>query len=148
MPWSSFIKQLLGLSRRLERVKNRILFDVSILAIHGLKQSVRLGCTEEERVFPQLVSVEMNLELDMSSACKSDSLSDTVDYISIVSCLEDLAREYSWNLLEKLAYDMAGQVLSRFSVIEQAEVIVTKRVTSNTDGFSVAIKRKRFVVSV
>ena len=114
-----------------------------ILKIQSFKQRARLGVSNEERSYPQLVTLEISLELDMGPCCQSDNIGDTCDYLAVVHVVNALLAEYSWKLVEKMTFDIAGQILDRFAAVQCAEVTVTKHVTDNTHGFSTTVRRVR-----
>ena len=65
---------------------------------------------------PQPVFVDAELELDLTAACQSDTLADTVDYVDIQRTLNRVTIEREYVLVERLAERLAQAVLAEFPV--------------------------------
>lgn len=117
--------------------------SLGILSVKGLKQRACVGWTQQERSYPQLVGLDLNVTLDIAPCVASDDLKDTVDYMALVQVVESLLNENSWKLVEKMAHDIAGTILSRFQRTRDIEVTVTKSVVGNSAGFSTTVKLTR-----
>lgn len=116
------------------------------LCIESLRQSLCLGCTAEERAFPQVVTINIALQIGVPQSIKSDSIKDTVDYIAVVQAVERLAREGSWRLLEKLCFDLVSEFFAAFPLVQSADVSVRKNIVPHTEGISakLALSRKEW----
>lgn len=78
--------------------------------IHIRDLSLRciIGLYPEERKNKQDVIINIVLETDLSSAGKSDLLSDTVDYKAIKLAILDFVENSSFQLIESLAEGIAA----------------------------------------
>ena len=76
----------------------------------------RVGVPELERSNPQRLLISLELHLDFSMAADTDDLGQTVDYAAVCLWLQQLGREHSWRLLERLALDIIEGVKSEFGV--------------------------------
>ena len=74
------------------------------------------GARLAERELGQRFIVDLELEMDLSPAGRTDSLSDTVSYSSVYSLVREVMEEGSHSLLESLAETIAGLILDRFEV--------------------------------
>jgi 7,8-dihydroneopterin aldolase/epimerase/oxygenase len=83
------------------------------------------GCTPGERESAQPFDISLVLEVDLSTAQSSDSLSDTVDYAVIYGEVIKIVSATSFNLLEKLAGEILDTVLAHKRV-ESARISVAK----------------------
>jgi dihydroneopterin aldolase len=99
------------------------------LFVRGIQQKFRIGCTADERAWPQLLTVDIKIAFDMKQAMLSDDLSSTIDYVAIISLVESLAHEHEWKLVEKLSYDIGQTILTRWSLVSVATVSVAKRIS-------------------
>src|ERR1700729_2287418 len=87
----------------------------SKLLISDLRIWVHLGCGEEERHNPQLVSV--NLEFVFNAppvAIESDKIEDTFCYLQSTKHIQALLQEKSFKLIEHLAksiYDVTAKFI-------------------------------------
>ena len=61
----------------------------------------------EEQVRPQPFEVDVELQVDLDVACRSDVLDDTVDYASVADAVSRVVRSESHQLLERLAERIA-----------------------------------------
>jgi len=81
-----------------------------------LLQGIRLegphGATEAERSMPQLLEVDLVVEVDLAPAASSDELADTVDYGPLVEICRSTIETGSYRLLERIAGTIAEQVLA------------------------------------
>jgi dihydroneopterin aldolase len=66
----------------------------------------RIGADPGERDEPQRLEVEVNLDLDLSAAARSDDVADTVDYAAVHAGVVNLIQTTSYALLERLASAM------------------------------------------
>jgi len=113
--------------------------SMSIIAIHSLRQALKLGCSSEERSFPQLIEFEIEMTLDTVRAAATDSLEDTVDYISVIRLIEKHTDGREWQLLEKLCSDLATLILEAESKLAAVTINARKRITANSAGFSARV---------
>jgi dihydroneopterin aldolase len=99
------------------------------LFVRGIQQKFRIGCTADERAWPQLLSVDIKIVFDMKQSFTSDELSTTIDYVAMISLVESLALENEWKLVEKLSYDIGQSILTRWSLVSMVTVSVAKRIS-------------------
>ncbi len=69
------------------------------------------GVLPEERVRPQLFTVDADIQTDMAKAGASDDLCDTADYGSIAELISSEIQDKSFRLLESLANHLAEAIL-------------------------------------
>ena len=77
------------------------------ILLHGLVFYGRHGCHEAERELGQKFVVDIEASCDLSLACQTDKVEDTVDYISIYNATRDIIGGDSALLLESLAQRIA-----------------------------------------
>lgn len=83
------------------------------------------GCFKEEHVVGTHFSVDIHIEIDTSSAEKSDDLQQTIDYQEVYSVVKQEFKEKS-KLIENLAWRIATAVKVKFPVIEHITIKVSK----------------------
>jgi FolB domain-containing protein len=110
------------------------------LFINGLELWMRLGCTPEERAFPQRLLVDIEMEVPLRSAGTKDDMQHTVDYAEVVGRLKGSVEPKVYKLVETVAEDVAQTVLKKFHV-KKVMVRVRKRVLPSIDNFGVEIRR-------
>jgi dihydroneopterin aldolase len=84
------------------------------IKITDLETHLHVGVTDEERATPQRILLTVEMEFDFTSAAISDRLTKTIDYYAVAQRLLKFGAGRSWRLIEKLANDVADEVLSTF----------------------------------
>ena len=112
------------------------------IAIHGLSLFVRIGCTEEERSFPQRLSATIQVALDSTKAARSGNLTDTVCYVAIRDCLQKLVAFDSWKLLEELSEDICKSLFENFRAVRRIQLRLQKFVFPDAESVSLEIVRE------
>jgi 7,8-dihydroneopterin aldolase/epimerase/oxygenase len=84
------------------------------ISIVDLEVFYRVGVPDAERAQPQRLLLTVEMESDFSTAAKSDSIADTIDYFAVTQRLLKLGDGKSWKLIEKLAADIADTILAEF----------------------------------
>jgi dihydroneopterin aldolase len=87
---------------------------VSKVSIVDLEVFYHVGVPDAERAQPQRLLLTVDLELDFSTATKSDGIADTIDYFAVSQRLLKFGDGKSWKLIEKLAADIADTILAEF----------------------------------
>lgn len=110
------------------------------LRIHGLELWLRVGCTEEERAFPQRIELDVALELDLRKAGRTDDIAKSIDYAAVADALKKELTPKTFRLAEAVAEQAADQILWRF---KPAAVVVRlkKRALPGIDWAGVEIRR-------
>ncbi len=111
------------------------------IIISDLEVFYRIGVTEEERVSPQRLLITVEMCRDVSAAAVSDDLTKTIDYYTVTRRLLRFGDGRSWKLLEKLATDIAGLILTEFTP-EIVSVEVKKFIVSEARHVAVQLTRK------
>jgi dihydroneopterin aldolase len=83
------------------------------IVLRGIEAFGRHGVLPHEQEFGQTFGVDVELELDLSSAGASDDLSDTVDYGALSADLAAVVTDERYDLIERLATRLAEVCLAR-----------------------------------
>ena len=105
-----------------------------------------IGATPEERGFPQMLEVDLEIDADLAAATSSDNLADTVDYAPLVELTGQTVEGSGFTLLEGLAGALAERVLAADPAIEAVAVRVRKLAVPmdvSMDYAQVEIRRER-----
>lgn len=97
------------------------------ILIQGLRVETRVGWTDEERARPQVVLVDLDLEIDATASARSDDLGDTVDYGAVIAEVAQHVSSREERLLERLAAEVAEMVSARNGV-KRVSVEIAKEV--------------------
>jgi len=90
--------------------------------------------------------VDAILELDLSVSGANDHLLNTVDYSQVTQLIHDVIVGEPFQLIERLADEIATKVLAKYSLIQSIEVTVHKPqapVGVNFSDIAVQITRKQ-----
>ncbi|MGH9177570.1 MAG: dihydroneopterin aldolase [Acidimicrobiales bacterium] len=82
-----------------------------VVELRGLRAVGRHGVLPEERHRDQPFEVDLDVELDLAPAGRSDRLADTFDYGAAARMVAGVVASERCNLLEALADRIAGKVL-------------------------------------
>jgi len=93
--------------------------------IRDLKFRCIVGINEDERHEKQDVVANLTLWADLTRACRTDNIDDTVDYKSLKKKILDMAEQSNFLLVEALAQAMADVSLA-YDKVRQVRVCVEK----------------------
>jgi len=116
------------------------------ITLSSMRYECLVGATEEERLFPQMLEVDMVVETDLAAATASDALVDTVDYAPLVELTARTVEHGSFTLLEGLAGALARDALGVSPKIAAVTVRVRKLAVPmdvSMDHAEVEIHRER-----
>lgn len=114
--------------------------NLNTIEIRGLRLPVRLGVPETERALRQCVEMDVTLVPLSDFEAMGDDLSRTVDYQAVAQSIRSQCDTGEWKLLEKLAIDVAGDVLNRHPV-RMVTIEIRKQILPGTDHVAVRLTR-------
>ena len=88
------------------------------IILTGIEIFGRHGCSIEEQTLGQKFYVDVELNLDLSKAGRSDNFDDTVDYVKILELVEKIVGGTPRRLIETVAEEIAEKILADFEIIE------------------------------
>jgi 7,8-dihydroneopterin aldolase/epimerase/oxygenase len=115
---------------------------VDKLTINGLELWVKVGCSAAERAFPQRLSVDVEMSIDLQKAGRKDDIRETVDYAATVKRAQGVVAGRSYKLIEAVAEDISRAALADKKA-RQVTVRVTKRALPGIESACVEIQRAR-----
>lgn len=116
------------------------------IVVKGLKVFAYHGVNPEEREFGQFFVLDIEADTDLSIACTTDSLDDTVSYAKIIKSAVAVMTSEKNQLLERAAQRVAEGLLNEFSVLEAVKITLKKPDAPIKAGFeyvAVEIEIKR-----
>ena len=113
---------------------------MSHISIVDLEVFYRVGVPDEERAKPQRLLLTIELEFDFAGAAASDRIEDTINYRAITDDLLQFGEGRAWNLIEKLAADIADLLLKAYQP-QSVKVEVKKFIIPQARHVAVAMSR-------
>ena len=110
--------------------------------INDFEVSCRVGETPEERAFPQILYVSLNIFLSLKKAADTDDLSKTVDYAQVIRDIQKVLQAKTFNLIEGVAGTISSLILKNEKVIH-VQIQVSKKVFPGVKAIGVVINRDR-----
>ena len=101
--------------------------------ISGLEVNTKIGCSEEERLKSQNISIDIILEVNGEKASRSKELNDSVCYLTVSNQVKKLVELKKWVLLEELAYEISNLCIKDFPLVISAQTEVKKYVIPFTE---------------
>lgn len=89
---------------------------MDIVYIRDLKVDTVIGIFDWERAIRQTVSLDLEMATDIRAAAASDHIDDALDYKAVGKRLISFISESEFQLVEKLAEQVADIVLTEFNV--------------------------------
>jgi FolB domain-containing protein len=119
-------------------VSDRIRFTRLVAPCH-------IGVTPEERLQPQNLLIDIELEIDLSEAGTSDDLAHTIDYSAVTREVVSLCASREVALLERLAQLIVDRMFAdnRVTGVSVEVGKETPPIPESVDGVSVKIERAR-----
>ena len=112
--------------------------DLKIFAYHGVN--------EEEKINGQNFVFDIDLFVNMTKACYSDDVNDTVSYAKVIKTVTKVVTEKKYNLLERVAQITADAILEEYSDVSKVKITLKKPEAPMKADFSyvgVKIERER-----
>ena len=112
--------------------------DLKIFAFHGVN--------EEEKIDGQNFVFDIDLYVNMTKACYSDNVEDTVSYAKVIKTVTRVFTAKKYDLLEKAAQITADAILDEYSDVSKVTVTLKKPEPPMKADFSyvgVQIERER-----
>ncbi len=112
--------------------------DLKLFAFHGVNP--------EEKQNGQNFVFDLDLYVNITKACYSDDLNDTVSYAKVIKTVKKAFTENRYDLLEKAAQVTADAILEEYPDVFQADITLKKPeapIKADFGYVGVFISRKR-----
>ncbi|RXT09030.1 dihydroneopterin aldolase [Ammoniphilus sp. CFH 90114] len=104
------------------------------------------GVFPEENKLGQRYIVDIELYLDLSRAAQTDDLEHTINYAQVYELCKNIVENETFQLVEKVAQQIAERSLQQFHLLDELMVRVTKPdppIAGHYDSVAVEIRRGR-----
>lgn len=92
--------------------------DLKIFAYHGVNP--------EEKLDGQNFVFDIDLSVNMTNACYSDDVNDTVSYAKVIKTVRRVATQSKYDLLEKVAQVTADAILEEYPDVFCVDITLKK----------------------
>lgn len=116
------------------------------IVISGLSLHAYHGVMPHEAKVGQTFTIDLELEIDLSVAARSDKVMDTVSYDKVVDCASDAFCGQRFRLIEAAAGRVADAVLDAFPRVRSVKVTIHKPhapIAATFSDVSVTLRRER-----
>ena len=120
------------------RLDKIIITDVHLFAYHGVNI--------EEKIHGQNFYLDIIAYADLSKACQTDDIDDTVSYSKMVKRAAYVFTAEKYDLIEKAAQEVADILLREFPLLQAVDVTVRKPeapIKAEFGYVAVSIRRER-----
>ncbi len=114
--------------------------------IKGLSMHAYHGVMAHEAKVGQTFTIDLDLDIDLSEAARSDKVNDTVSYDQVANCATEAFSARRFRLIEAAAGAVADAVLARFARVRAIAVTIHKPhapIAATFDDVGVTIVRGR-----
>lgn len=116
------------------------------IILKGLRFHGHIGVFEHEKRDGQSFVVNIEIQLDLSSAGKSDDLVQTISYADVYEMAKSQMEASTCNLIEAYAEILAGSLLRKYGMAERVVVGVDKPnapIDGEFESMGIVIDRSR-----
>ena len=106
-----------------------------------VKVQTKLRVPEWERMTAQTIILDIEIGYDLSQACQSDDVNDTIDYGAVVSRVRETLQENSFQLVEKLAEHLCQLILKEFNALSVKIKVAKPTILPGLKALGVMIER-------
>ena len=116
---------------------------MAVIRIKNLLVRTIIGFNPEERVNRQDVIINLEIEVDVSRAVRTDHPDEIYNYKAITKTIIAFVSESKFNLLEKLTYEVLQLVMKDESVVRAKVEIDKPHALRFSESVSVELEAKR-----
>lgn len=115
---------------------------MDIIFLEQVKVQTKLGVPKWELMMPQTIILDIEIGYDLSKACKSDAIADTIDYGAVVGRIRETLTENSFNLVEALAEHICQLILKEFCALSVKVKVAKPAILPGLKALGVVIERR------
>lgn len=115
-----------------------------LICLHGLAVSALIGVYDWERTARRPLRLDLDLEVELSAAGRSDAVADTVDYAAVTAAVEAVVAAESPQLLERLAERVLTRLFAEFAALTAITLTVHKPgILPQVEDVAIRLRRQR-----
>jgi dihydroneopterin aldolase len=90
------------------------------IAVRGIRAFGRHGANAGEKNVPQPFDIDVELDVDLDAARRTDRLAETIDYAALHAAIVAIVATSSHDLLERIGQDVLDRIFSDPRVVRAA----------------------------
>jgi dihydroneopterin aldolase len=122
--------------------KSQASYFMDTIFLSEVKVQTKLGVPEWERMVEQTIILDIEIGYDLSKACQSDDVADTIDYGAVVSRVRETLKENSFQLVEALAEHLCQLILKEFGALSVKVKVAKPAILPGLKALGVVIERQ------
>lgn len=111
--------------------------------ISEIRAEVKLGVPAWERMLPQTVLLDIEMDMPHSRSCETDDIHDTIDYGQVVVQIRQSLAEKTFHLVEALAEHICQLILANHDTPRVRVRVAKPGIIFGVKQLGVAIERFR-----
>ena len=115
---------------------------MNTISIRELRLKAWIGLYRHEKIAPQTIAIDLEIDLPDDKAFKTGKVADTIDYGVVVRRVKELLAEERFGLVESLAERIASLILEDFGAPRVKVSIAKLGVLPEAKYIGVAIERR------
>jgi dihydroneopterin aldolase len=116
---------------------------MDMIFLNEVKVQTKLGVPEWERMVEQTIILDIEIGYDLSKACKSDDVNDTIDYGAVVNRIRVTLKENSFQLVEALAEHICQLILREFNALNVKVKVAKPAILPGLKALGIVIERSK-----
>ena len=94
-------------------------------------------------MLPQTIILDIEIGYDLTNACKSDAIADTIDYGAVVNRIRETLTENSFKLVEALAEHICQLILKEFGALSVKVKVAKPGILPGLKALGVIVERTK-----
>ena len=95
--------------------------------IRDLRIDTLIGVFDWEHKVTQELRFDLDIDLDLAAAARSDNLEDALNYAALCEMLTAVATSRHFELIETLAGKMLDEIFAGFALAQRVKLVVKKQ---------------------
>ncbi len=116
---------------------------IGTIMLEGLEVNCIIGIHPHERVEPQSILVDCEMDHDFAEAVAGDDIAKTIDYSAVAAFLSSLAVEKQYLLIETYVEEAAAAILERWGAQRVMLKVMKPDAVPEARWTAVRIERRR-----
>lgn len=96
------------------------------IIINNLKVFAYHGVNPEEKENGQNFYLDIELELPLDTPCRTDDLSDTINYSKVIKTVIRAMNDEKYDLIERAAHHVCKEIMREFNAVKTVSVTLKK----------------------